>query len=80
MMAAPRDDLRFYGRLMLVFGPLFILGGWLAAFTDVGAWMIFAGAAMLLASVALLRTRQSVALAAAALLIGLGWPFLLSAV
>jgi len=80
MTLARGESTRFYGRLALVFGPLFIAGGWLAAFTEVGAVLIFAGTAMLLASVALLRTWQSVALAAAALLIGLGWPFLLSAV
>ncbi len=47
-------DLRFYGFLCLGFGPLFVAGGWFAAFTDVGAFLIFAGLAMLLASPALL--------------------------
>jgi hypothetical protein len=41
------EDQRFYGKLLLVFGPLFIAGGWLAAFTDVGAVLIFVGAAMI---------------------------------
>ena len=48
-------DRRFASWLLIVFGPLFVLGGFLAAFTDVGALCVFAGLAML-ASGLLLRT------------------------
>ncbi len=80
MMAAAGEDRRFYGRLLLVFGPLFIVGGWLAAFTEPGAWFILTGAVLTLASVALLRTWQSAVLAVTALVVLLGWPFVLQRV
>ncbi len=80
MMAVSADDRRFYGRLLLVFGPLFIIGGWLAAFTEPGAWFIYTGATLTLASVALLRTWQSAVVAVTALVVLLGWPFFLERV
>ncbi len=72
-----RDDARFYGLLALVFGPLFIAGGWLAVFSDVGFVLILAGTAMLLLA-PVLRRSLNVALAALALLVvGWGWPFVM---
>lgn len=47
---------RFASNLFLVFGPLFILGGFLAAFTDPGAVLVYLGVAVFLTG-ALLRTR-----------------------
>lgn len=49
-------DRRFYSWPSIVFGPLFVLGGFLAAFTVVGALLIWAGMSLLLAGI-LLRTR-----------------------
>ncbi|MPZ49616.1 MAG: hypothetical protein GEU75_10025 [Dehalococcoidia bacterium] len=70
------EDRRFYGILALAFGPLFIAGGWLAAFTDVGWVLILLGAAMLLASPVLLRSLRTVPLVAILVALGLGWPYL----
>ena len=39
-------DRRFTAWLLLGFGPLFVLGGFAAAFTDVGALLVFVGLAM----------------------------------
>ena len=64
-------DRRFYGALLLAFGTLFIAGGWLAAFTSVGALLIFSGTVMLLAAPLLLRSLRVGALALG--LVGLGW-------
>ncbi len=36
----------FYSTLFLVFAPGFMAGGWLVAFTEVGAGLIFLGSAM----------------------------------
>ena len=80
MALARGDSTRFYGRLALVFGPLFIAGGWLAALTEVGAVLIFAGTAMLLMSALLLRTWPSAIVAAGALVITWGLPFLASVI
>lgn len=48
-------DRRFYSWLMIAFGPLFVLGGFGAAFTTMGALFVWTGLAMLAAGV-LLRT------------------------
>lgn len=45
-----------------MFGPLFVLGGFLAAFSDPGAVLAYFGAAMFVTGL-LLRTRLQVALA-----------------
>lgn len=37
---------RFYSTLFPVFAPGFMAGGWLVAFTEVGAGLIFLGSAM----------------------------------
>ena len=50
---------------MVVFGPLFVAGGFLAAFTEPGAWFVFIGLGMVVAGVALLL-RLPVGIAAAA--------------
>jgi hypothetical protein len=68
-------DRRFYGTLLLVFGPLFIAGGWLAAFTMVGALLIFTGAAMLLAAPVILRSFRIAPLSLGLVALGLGWPW-----
>lgn len=72
------DERRFWGVLTLVFGPLFIAGGWLAAFTDVGLVLIFAGSLMLLVSPVLLHSCRAVPVVALLLALGWGWPWLLS--
>ncbi len=51
------DERRFVSSLMLVFGPLFVMGGWLATFTLEGALFIYVGLGMLLSGL-LLRTRM----------------------
>jgi hypothetical protein len=58
-------DRRFTSWLAIVFGPLFVLGGFVAAFTEPGAWFIAVGMG-LLASGILLRTRAWTSAAAAA--------------
>ncbi len=66
-------DRRFYRWLFVGSGPAFVLGGFLAAFTLVGALLIFAGLGML-ASGLLLFTRlraRIVALAGVAITIAL---------
>jgi hypothetical protein len=72
------EDRRFYGLLLLTFGPLFIAGGWLAAFTLVGAVLIFAGTLMLLAAPILLRSIRVVAVALGLVAAGWGWPWVAS--
>ncbi|MGE3076726.1 MAG: hypothetical protein AB7N24_21870 [Dehalococcoidia bacterium] len=47
---------RSYSWLGLIFGPLFVLGGFIAAFTIEGALFIWLGLAMLVAGIGL-RTR-----------------------
>ena len=69
------EDARFYGLLALLFGPLFIAGGWLAAFTDVGFMLYVAGTAMLLLAPLLRRSLNVAAAALALLAVGWGWPF-----
>ena len=71
-------DRHFYGVLLLVFGPLFIAGGWLAAFTGVGALLIFAGIAMLLAAPVFLRSLRILFFSLGLATLGLGWPWVAS--
>ena len=52
-------DRRFYRRLLMIAGPAFVVGGFLAAFTLVGALLIFAGLGMFLSGL-LLWTRLPV--------------------
>ena len=59
------SERRFTSVLFLAFGPLFVLGGYLVAFTVEGALLIFLGLAMLVTGV-LLRTRLPVAASVAA--------------
>lgn len=64
-------DRRFYSWLGIVFGPLFVLGGFIAAFTIEGALFIWLGLAMLAAGIGL-RTRlpaRAVLIGAVALLV-----------
>ncbi len=72
------SDWHTMGMFALVFGPLFIVGGWLAAFTGVGFALIVLGAAMLLASPVLLRSIRMVPVVAVLVAFGLGWPLLLA--
>ncbi len=55
-------DRRFTSWLLIGFGPLFVLGGFAAAFTIEGALFVFLGLAMLATGV-LLRTRLPLAAA-----------------
>lgn len=72
------SDRRFYAALMLVFGPLFIAGGWLASFTAVGAALIFAGTAMLIAAPILLRSLRVVPVSIGLVVFGWAWPWVLT--
>lgn len=64
MMDAVDDrDRRFYSWLAIVFGVLFVLGGFVAAFTSMGAIFIWFGLALLLAGIGL-RTRLPAAVVA----------------
>jgi hypothetical protein len=72
-----REDATFYGRLALVSGPALIVGGWLAAFTDVGLAFILAGSVMLLASPLLLHSLKAAVLALTLLVLAWTWPYLL---
>ena len=58
-------DRRFTAWLLLGFGPLFVLGGFAAAFTEVGAMLVFLGLAMLVTG-ALIFTPLRLILAVAA--------------
>lgn len=58
-------DRRFTSRLFLAFGPLFVVGGFLASFTVEGALLVFIGLAMLVTG-ALLFTPLRLVLAVAA--------------
>ena len=55
-MAMTAADPRFTSTLLLVFGPLFVLGGYGFAFTVEGALFVFMGLAMLVIGM-LLHTR-----------------------
>ncbi len=59
------SDRRFMSWLFIVFGPLFVIGGFLFAFTDPGAILVYFGVAMLCAGL-LLKTRFPVVAACAA--------------
>ena len=61
-MAMTAADRCFTATLLLVFGPLFILGGFLAAFTVEGALFVFLGLAMVVVG-ALLWTRLPLSIA-----------------
>jgi hypothetical protein len=74
------DDRRFYAVLFHMFGPLFIAGGWLAAFTLVGSALIRAGTGMLILSPLPLRSVRSLAAALGLVVLGWTWPGLVAAV
>ncbi len=59
------DDRRFTRWLLAIAGPAFVAGGFLAAFTDIGAVLVFIGLGML-AAAAVLWTRLPAAAAALA--------------
>ncbi len=66
-------DRRFYSWLGIVFGPLFILGGFIAAFTIEGALFIWLGLSLMAAGIGL-RTRlpfPAVLIGAIAILVAL---------
>ncbi|MEP6871300.1 MAG: hypothetical protein ABI939_05560, partial [Anaerolineaceae bacterium] len=54
------------------FGPLFVLGGFLAAFTEVGAVLVFSGLAMLVTGILLCTPLQIVFAVAAAVIVFAG--------
>ena len=61
-------DRRFTAWLLLAFGPLFILGGFAAAFTDEGALLVYLGLAMAVtAGLLFTRLRTAIALLAGVL-------------
>ncbi len=61
MLRDPADR-RFASWLALVAGPLFVVGGFLAAFTEPGAWFIAIGLGFLVGGI-LLRTRVPASIA-----------------
>jgi hypothetical protein len=73
------DDRRFYGKLLLTFGPLFILGGWLAAFTEVGLLLYLSGSVMLAIAPILLRSFKALLAGAGLFVLAWTWPFLIIA-
>jgi hypothetical protein len=72
------SDRRFLVVLLLTFGALFIAGGWLAAFTAVGAMLIYTGTAMLLAAPILLRSLKVGSVSLGLLALGWGMPWVAS--
>ncbi len=68
-------DRRFWTILALTAGPLLQAGGWLAAFTEIGALFVIAGSAMSLAGFALLPRAVTFAAGLFGLAIG-GWGWL----
>jgi hypothetical protein len=68
----------FVSSLFLAFGPLFQLGGWAAAFTDIGAILVFTGTGMSLAGLALRPTVSRGLVSVLGILAGgWGWQFVL---
>ncbi len=65
MTSPATADRRFARQVCAVFGLPFVAGGYLAAFTVVGAWLVFIGMGMLV-SAALLWTRLPTAIGALA--------------
>lgn len=59
------DTRRFTALLCIIFGPLFIFGGFLAAFTVEGGVYVFVGVGMITSGV-LLRTRLPLVVAVGA--------------
>lgn len=68
--AKPRRDL---SRGALIFGPLFCWGGWLVAFTLVGAGLICLGTAIIVAGFVLDPRVKTGLLASLGLFVGWGW-------
>lgn len=71
------DGRRFYSTLFLAFAPLFMLGGWIAAFTDVGAGLIYLGSLLAILGFALQPSCRRGAAAVGALAAGWGLPLVL---
>ena len=73
-LAVDDADRRFYSTLAIVSGPALALGGWLAAFSDVGAVLIALGGFVSMAGVAVMPSRRRIILGALA--VGsCWWPF-----
>ncbi len=70
--AEPRRDLSRGG---LILGPLLCWGGWLAAFTLVGAALLYVGSAMIVAGFVLDPRAKTALLASFGLFVGWGWIF-----
>ena len=71
------QDREFLGMLAMVFGPLFMLGGWLVWATEAGAIMMVIGALHLAAAPVLRPTLRIIAVAPLLFLAGFGAPSLL---
>lgn len=65
-------DRRFCSWLFIVFGPLFVLGGFAFAFTTMGALFVWTGLSLLLAGIALRTPLPSMLIALLALTMGVG--------
>ena len=65
---APADRW-FTSRLFLVFGPLFVFGGFLAALTEVGAVLVFSGLAMFVTGILLCTPLRTVLAVAAGVIV-----------
>lgn len=73
-MALATDERRFYSTLGIVSRPLLTAGGWLAAFTIVGATLIILGGFASLAGMLMLPTRRRLVLGSIAVA-ACWWPF-----
>lgn len=70
---AVATDRSFYSMLLLVFGPVVQVGGWLAAFTDIGAAMVIGGALMSVAGGLVYPTPRRILAAGIGVFAGGGW-------
>lgn len=66
-------DRSFYSMLLLVFGPVVQFGGWLAAFTGIGAAMVIGGAVMSVAGGLIYPTPKRILAAGIGVVAGGGW-------
>lgn len=66
-------DRPFYSTLLLAFGPVVQIGGWLAAFTDIGAAMAIGGALMSVAGGLVYPTPRRILAAGIGVFAGGGW-------
>jgi len=70
---AVATDRSFFSMLLLVFGPVVQFGGWLAAFTDIGAAMVIGGALMSVAGGLVYPTPRRILAAGIGVFAGGGW-------